>query len=205
MAFPQGCDFRQTSGFVTDPTNCNVAFGYGGHSRYPQTTAQGNNIGYDGGNASQGNDADRSNSVDARIAGLSYPSDGTPFRINLPASGNYDVYVALGQQGGSGTEGPFTLTIYDSTSSIWSGTINQFPIPGFADPSNNQYTAAQWASSNGGLGGGAVISALTFSTTTAKFTWGGNPLAHIFMQTSGGGAVFLPYDPWPLWMPVLAQ
>ena len=46
MAFPQGIDFRATSGYVTDPTNCTYEIGNAFSATYPRTTAQGNTVGW---------------------------------------------------------------------------------------------------------------------------------------------------------------
>lgn len=99
MALPQIIDFRGTNPFVTDPPNAYPQFGTNQtQGIYPNTTAQGNNVGWTinlGASA-----ADRSAAVNAQVAGINYMTAGVGdvFRVDLPASGAINVGAAFGDQ-----------------------------------------------------------------------------------------------------------
>ncbi len=113
MAFDQGIDFRNTSGFVTDPTNC--TFEIGTTANYPRTSAQGNTVGWE--DALGANTRNRSAAVDARLAGIAFTANGTSkrYRIDLPSSGWYRITVALGDQSSAQTQ---SATVSDNTTPV---------------------------------------------------------------------------------------
>jgi hypothetical protein len=91
VAFPQGINFRQTSGYVTDGADENAEIGTS--VNYPRTTPQGNTVGFESITGSLAA-RDRSTSPDPRIAGLAFISAGGEFtyRIDLPAPGTYRIW-----------------------------------------------------------------------------------------------------------------
>ncbi len=96
MSADFGFDFRNTSGFVTDPANCTWAITA---DTYPQTRI-GTTFGYT--NGPLGGNSDNSASVDSRLAGVAIDTNvsGSPsiWRVDLPHSGAWLTDVALGNQ-----------------------------------------------------------------------------------------------------------
>lgn len=180
MAFPQGVDFRATSGFVTDPTNYTHDLGT---TVYPTASPQGNNIGWV---STSGLGArDRNAAIDPRLAGIVFTSAATvsTFKIALPAAGTYLINIAMGDAT-QAQSGQF-LRIFDGA------TLLATPIPAntstlsgsFLDATNTQYTAAAWPGSNTSI-------SLTFAGTVASFECGGGAgvdwsIASIFIQSAG--------------------
>ena len=193
MAFPQGIDFRSSSGFVTDPTNC--AAELGGGLTYPTTTAQGNQVGWESGYVA-GNEVDRDNTIDARLAGSHFTSPAAAtYRIDLPATGSYVINLALGDAISSGLIEK--LELFDTTTSL--GVLvngsngSSFTTWGGLDAQNNLYTSsAAWAAANPLGGGGTGSITKTFSTTIARFTVGDGTnfatINHIFIKAAGAAA-----------------
>ena len=66
MSFPQGINFREGAGFVTDGANDYAELN--GTATYPDVSTQGNNVGYE--TVDDSPDLwDNDNSVDPRLAG----------------------------------------------------------------------------------------------------------------------------------------
>lgn len=109
MPFDQGIDFRATAGFVTDPASCDKEIGT--TANYPRTSAQGNTVGWED---APGGTRDRTNSVDARLAGIAFAANGTAkrYRIDLPSSGYYRITLALGDNTTAQSQ---SVGVYDST------------------------------------------------------------------------------------------
>ena len=188
MAFPQGINFRATSGYVSDPTNTDYEIGT--TANYPRTTAQGNNVGWlDAPNQTR----NRSTGVDARLAGVHVNNAGSTnwkrYRVDLPSTGNYYVRVAQGDASFAQNTG---IDLYDNTSSL--GTLVAvsagFTAGGeFYDATGVKRTsAANWVSSN------AQAGPFTFSTTTLIVQLNGDnaatrgvPISHLWIESAGGG------------------
>ncbi len=91
-----GFNFRATSGFVTDNAGETYSLGV----TYPETR-NGITFGWD--TDITGQARDRNSGVDRRFAGLNQQANSgvtVVFRIDLPATGNYDVSFALGDVSG---------------------------------------------------------------------------------------------------------
>lgn len=194
MSFPQGINFRQSSGYVTDPTD--TTYEIGTTANYPRTTPQGNNVGYTDVSAGV-NTRNRSTGVDARLAGTHFHTSTTvpnKYRIDLPATGNYKIRVAMGDQAAGTVQK--RLDLYDNTSSL--GTVcaaGAFISGGtFQDALDANYSAANWPTSN------SLSGTFTFSSTAAIFYLGprdaisGNEhWAHLWIESAGGGGGFSPW------------
>src|ERR1019366_3923401 len=90
MAFDYGFDFRQTSGYVSDPANCSPSLG----EAYPHTYANGATAGWSSG-APDGT-RDRNNLLDARLAGMNFLSSTTKyFQVDITGTG-VAVHLAIG-------------------------------------------------------------------------------------------------------------
>lgn len=191
MTFPQGIDFRNTSGYVTDPANCTYEI-YGGFTssgNYPRTTPQGNTVGYEGNYS--GVDTgyrDRSTSVDPRLAGLHQTTSNTAFtyRIDLPAAGAYKIGAACGDA--SNAQACY-LEVLDTSSSLGvlvNGTTSN--ANRWFDATGVERTNVTWPTSN-------ALASKTFSTTIARFKIGSGTAAnghisHLWMESAASGAAF---------------
>lgn len=178
MALPQGIDFRSTAGYVTDPANCDYEISPGG-GNYPRTTAQGNTVGWEASNG--GNIRDRNTGVDPRLAGTCWSSPSTTaYRIDLPASGSYNVRLAAGDYGSYGVACAWDL--YDTTTlqaNLTTGSTSA--AKRWKDAQNVEYTDATWPGSNS-------VRNFTFSTTILrlKAPTSGN-ISHFYVESAGGG------------------
>lgn len=174
-------NFRFSSGFVTDSANQTYEIG----ETYPTTRTA--TFGWTA--ALADGTRDRDNAVDIRLAGVNKTANTSPksFRVDLPAAGNYTIYIALGDQGGDHTTGHQYLQIRDNSDALATiddagGTVSAH----FDDATGVDRTTATWPGSNVGLD-------VTFATTTAIFvlgdgmTAGDSTIAHIRIVQGGGG------------------
>lgn len=180
MAFPQGIDFRNTSGYVSDPTNCDYEIG--STNNYPRTTAQGNTVGWESGAAFNLNRRNRNSGIDARLAGLHFLSglSGNVYRIDLPSAGSYDVRIAAGDATYANN---CAWDLQDTSTLLTSLTTGATTVGGrWKDATNTQYTAANWVSSN-------TPYAATFSTTIMRVVSTNNSasISHLHVAAAGGG------------------
>ena len=190
MAFNEGFNFRATLAFVTDPADtqhCPL------ESAYP-TTAGGVTFGWEYTN-STANDRDRSDSVDARLAGIVFHTnnrDGVPqqavFRVDLPATGDYEIAAAFGDMGGATTN--HYAQFQDTTTEISTVTDASIASGAFVDASGVERTsAADWVSNN-------VKIEHTFASTIFRLalgqpttTSGNSIVAHLSINDVAAGAV----------------
>ena len=94
-AWAIGFDFRASSNYVTDPPGDTYVLA---STAYP-TTFNGVNFGWT--NVSLVQARNRSTGVDPRLAGMNYVTNGSPatFYVDLPASGTYNLSLAMGDDG----------------------------------------------------------------------------------------------------------
>lgn len=99
MALPQGINFRNTVGFVTDGVNEDAEVTTASPD-YPFTTAQGNTVGWESTNFGSGlQTRNRDSGNDRRLAGSAFNNDSSNqlrFRVDLQAAGNHRVGLAAG-------------------------------------------------------------------------------------------------------------
>lgn len=102
MAFDMGFNFRNTSGFVTDPSYCVLV----NSEVYPHTYTTVDGYSINAGWPGTGLSQDSASGNDPRIAGVNYttPNNERVFRIDLdsgsaPGAGTYTVDLAAGQVG----------------------------------------------------------------------------------------------------------
>lgn len=175
MAFPQGVNFRNTLGYVTDAADCE----FSNSAAYPRTSAQGNTLGWE--NNGTVNTRNRNSGLDARLAGVNFdPNSAGKFRIDLPATGNYDVRVAAGDAIYNNNcawdlHDTNTLLTHLTTGNAGAGAK-------WKDSTNTSYTAANWISSN-------TPYAATFSTTILRLVPANTSacIAHLYVSAAGGG------------------
>ena len=93
-SWQQGFDFRNTTGFVTDPSGATYVLPT---TAYP-TTVNGVTFGWTK-NSAQGRD--RNATLDPRLAGVNFANNGSPatFYVDLPSAGTYNLSLAMGDAG----------------------------------------------------------------------------------------------------------
>lgn len=152
-----GINFRDSSGYVTDGTDETYCTGID-EDTYP-TTRAGATFGWNSGNSDMGRDRD--SGVDRRLAGRNgQENTGTQaeFQLDLPAAGDYDIRLALGDA--TGAEAYQRVDIYDDTTLLFSIVDTDGTSAGnFDDATGTNYSTANWPGSNTAV-------THTFSTTT---------------------------------------
>lgn len=180
MAFPQGLNFRTSSGYVTD--GANEAFdngNTGGGASYPRTTPQGNTVGSEG---VAFLNVDRNAGLDRRLAGVIYTAtNGHRFRIDLPAAGTYNVRSAAGD---ASFGNPTQWSLRDTTTSLGNLATGSITAGNYKDANDVTYSAANWPANN-------TARSFTFATTICRIqsevTSGNTVLAHFYIEAAGGG------------------
>src|SRR5271165_5114319 len=155
MQYDVGIDFRGTKGYVTDPAyavfdNC-VNDGIA-----QQTRANSNGQSVTWQWSQKCNAAvDQSNGVDPRLAGIGNvytASGGETLTITVPQAGTYNIGFATGSatgtQCGGGKCPNFIFKDGASGTQLFTVTPNNPGTGHFIDAANNNWTAAQWPSSN---------------------------------------------------------
>lgn len=153
-----GFNFRSTQGYVTDPANTVGFFG----NAYPTSKTFGAtnvNAGWDG----AVNIADRSTSIDPRLAGgntISQNGTTRKFRVDLPVSGVWTIRLAMGNPSFT-RAASFDILDSDGTTVLYSRSEVTVPAPQYLDATRViRATAAAWVTSNASID-------ITFSGTAA--------------------------------------
>ena len=179
MSWDKGFDFRGTPGYVTDPANCTYFIA----DAYP-TTRNGVTFGWED-SSPVGYGADRSNTIDPRLAGINFFLNvgSYRFRVDLPASGTYLVSLAVGDA--TNAWASQYCQIRDNTTAL--KTVSGSTAAGyFIDAQGNNLSAAAWPGSNVAYSG-------SFASTIFRAALGQNTdgsvwtIAHIFISQSAGG------------------
>lgn len=186
MAYPQGINFRNTLGYVTD--GANEAFvDHTSTYSYPYVTAQGNTVGFE-----QLPDLGSQNlysSIDSRLAGAVFQDTEQPainFRFDLPAPGDYAFRLAMGANF-SGVDAKCLLM--DTNSSL--GALvdsNTSAASRWFDAGGTERTETTWPTNN------ALVNK-TLTTTICRFRVGASAapdsyytgLAHAYVEALTGG------------------
>jgi hypothetical protein len=137
-------NFRATSGFVTDGADQTYCLG----EAYP-TTRAGWAFGITSTPGGSAGTADRNSGVDPRLAGINYDTaQGNiwVFRIDLPAPGNYNIRLALGDDAVGFDQNK--ITVKDNASTILTVGPHTTHAGSFYDASGVEYSAANWPSNN---------------------------------------------------------
>jgi len=177
MAFPQGVNFRSTSGYVTDPANHTYQVAL--TPDYPTTSPQGNNIGWTA--FPTAGTRDRNSGNDARLAGENFDSAGV-YRIDLPAPGSYTVFLACGDA--TYAQSNQKIELFDDVTSL--GVLFTGAATGaansFLDATGVARTAANWPSQNVG-----VTNVYASTKCIVKIGDGSNntAIATLFVQSAG--------------------
>ncbi|SFK92158.1 hypothetical protein SAMN05216302_102117 [Nitrosomonas aestuarii] len=188
----QEINFRATDGYRGDDsadafvmTSSNLV--------YPNATPQGFTVGWtDSGSLGTG---DRSLSVDARLAGAHFLAFNAPtriFRVTLPAAGTYDIRLALGYPS-------FThygkVDMYDGASFVTTLADKSGQTGGnWADATDTAYSGADWPGSNSAYRHTFTSTDVYFHLENNGAVVGNRFLAHIALESVGGGAAELAGD-----------
>ncbi|MGB9253285.1 MAG: hypothetical protein WCC25_00475, partial [Candidatus Korobacteraceae bacterium] len=139
-----GFDFRDTTGFVTDPPGDTAVLPT---TSYP-TNYNGTNFGWTNINLVQGRN--RSASVDPRLAGINFATNGAPatFYVDLPAAGTYDISLAMGDESYPQCWDQCEIQFFDGNTLLATITKGETNQGFFYDARGNNWSAMQWPGSN---------------------------------------------------------
>ena len=145
-----GFNFRGTMSYVTDEAYAVAVLG----EITQQNKLNGNGIAcpYFWVTSAHLGEANRSTSVDARLAGINRVNrlnTTDEFDITLPAAGSYSIGLAFGDDGGNWGGAGTGVAFNDGSNSLFSVVLSGSGTAGsFYDATGVLYTAAQWPSSN---------------------------------------------------------
>ena len=144
LAWAIGLDFRASSNYVTDPPGDTYVLP---STAYP-TTFNGVNYGWTNVNLVQSRN--RSTSVDPRLAGMNYANNGSPatFYLDLPASGTYNLSLALGDNGYLSCSPECQVQFLDGSTVLATLTEGSQGAGYFYDTQGRSWSAAKWPTSN---------------------------------------------------------
>jgi len=139
-----GFDFRASSGYVSDPPGDTYVLS---STAYP-TSFNGTNFGWT--NPDKVQARDRSTGVDPRLAGINYASNGTPgvFYVDLPASGTYNLSLALGDEGYPQCSVECQIQFLDGTTVVATLSEGSTGLGYFYDAQGQNWSAALWPARN---------------------------------------------------------
>jgi uncharacterized membrane protein len=140
----QGFDFRNTATYVTDPPGDTYVLPT---MAYP-TKSNGVTLGWVNTSLVQGRD--RSISVDPRLAGINFATNGSPatFAVNLPSAGSYNLSLALGDDGWFECWVQCQVQFLDGNTVLATLTEGSINLGYFYDAKGNNWSAAAWPSNN---------------------------------------------------------
>src|SRR5271157_2562078 len=182
-----GFDFRNTSTFVTDPPGDTYVLP---STTYP-TTVNGVTFGWTTPNLVQARD--RSTSVDPRLAGINFVSNGSPatFYVDLPSAGSYNLSLALGDEGYSQCWTQCQIQFLDGSTVLATVPGGPTNYGYFYDAKGNNWSAANWPTSTVSQQVTLVGTRLTVVVGTNKATGDNTPIAFLGVgQVSGGSPNF---------------
>jgi hypothetical protein len=176
MAFPQGVNFRNSSGYVSDVSP--DTFETSVSNNYPRTTAQGNTVGYtaNGGGTMQARNRNSGN--DPKLAGCHFITTSLAlYRIDLPAAGTYRIRLALGE---ANYACDISCDILDDFTLLTSITGATGGSNRFLDATGVARTHAAWLSSNAYYEGTFATTILRVRTNVAGGGTGTH--AHVYVE-----------------------
>lgn len=180
MAWDKGFNFRASSGYVTDGTDCTYVLG----TETTATTRNGATFQFTTSTAAA-QPRDRTTSGDSRLSGCVFVGSGTStenWRLTLPATGAYDIYLAAGDQGNEQT---IKLRVLDDTTAfITIADVGTGAVDQYVDATGAVRTRTQWIADS--ARGGTKVTR-TFSSTILNVeiqppVTASCPLAHLFVS-----------------------
>jgi len=189
MAWDKGFNFRATAGYVTDGPNETYVIG----DAYPVTR---NSVTFGWLDSIGSQTRDRLSSGDVRLAGINYAVN-TPavkrFQVDLPATGDYIITLAMGDATFSHSYA--SIEFLDNTTSLATLTGIVLSSAGyFCDAAGTVHTSqANWIANE-------VTITKTFATTILIIKLGSvdaqsdvSPIAHLFVSQVAAGAAGNPH------------
>ncbi len=179
----QGFNFRATASFVSDPLNTTHVLAT---TAYP-TTVGGVTFGWK--STAVVMSRDRSTSIDPRLAGINYVSNGKPgtFYVDLPSPGNYYLSLAIGDNAYTQCATMCQVQFLDGSTVL--GTVSGNPKVGyFEDATGQTWSAANWPSSNMVLPLTLAGKQLTVVVGTTSNSGDVTPIAFLGVSQSSGGS-----------------
>jgi uncharacterized membrane protein len=140
----QGFDFRKTATYVTDPSGDTHVLPT---TAYP-TKANGVTFGWVNTSLVQGRN--RSTSVDPRLAGINFATNGTPatFYVDLPSAGTYNLSLALGDARWPECTVQCEVQFLDGSTVLATVTGGPENLGYFYDATGKNWSVAQWPTNN---------------------------------------------------------
>ena len=179
----QGFNFRATASFVSDPPDTTHVLAT---TAYP-TTVGGVTFGWK--STAVVMSRDRSKSIDPRLAGINYVSNGKPgtFYIALPSPGSYNLSLAMGDNAYTQCATLCQVQFLDGSTVI--GTVSGNPRGGyFEDATGQSWSASNWATNNLLLPVIVAGKQLTVVVGTASNSGDVTPIAFLGISQSSGGS-----------------
>lgn len=196
MALPQGIDFRATSGFVSDPAQCDYEIGV--VVNYPRTTpVQANVVGWETVSSTGMISRDRATGT-PKLAGIAGQSNGVTadfgdYRIDL-ANGNYTIRLAVGDNASQQLHQ--TVELLDGTTSLGVILNNADTVAAdryFDATGVLRTSSADWVANNAALSIAITSGILRIRcgpNGRAANTGGFTCVAHVFIAAAGGGTAW---------------
>ena len=171
----QGFDFRNTATFLTDPPGSKYVLS---GTVYP-TTVSGVTFGWAKMFMAQARD--RSTSVDPRLAGINFVSNGSPatFYVDLPSAGTYNLSLAMGDEGYPQCSVQCQIQFLDGSTVLATVTGGPNNYGYFYDAEGNNWSAAAWPSANLSQQVTLTGTRLTMILGTNKGTGDNTPIAFL--------------------------
>ena len=174
-AWAIGFDFRDTLNYVTDPPGDTYVLPT---TAYP-TNFNGVNFGWT--NVTLIQARDRNNQIDPRLAGMNFASNGSPgtFYVDLPASGTYNVSLALGDAGYQSCTIGCQIQFLDGSTVLRTIAKGSNNSGYFYDAQGNNWSAAKWPTNNVSLEVAIAGSRLTMVVGSSQGNGDYTPVAFL--------------------------
>src|SRR5208283_5089025 len=174
-AWAIGFDFRSSSNYVKDPPGDTYVLA---STAYP-TTFNEVNFGWTNVNLVQA--ANRSTQVDPRLAGMNYATSGSPatFYVDLPASGTYNLALAMGDDGYLACSIQCQVQFLDGSTILGTLSKGSENAGYFYDAQGNNWSAANWPTRNLSLQVAIAGTQLTMIVGPSKPTGDYTPIAFL--------------------------
>lgn len=185
MSWDKGFNFRASSGYVTDGANETYVL----HTdAYPVTR---NAVTF-GWNTAPIDSRDRNSANDRRLAGMNFTHNAIDFQVDLPATGDYTIRLAMGDDAAGWGSGTQKCIFKDNTTTLATMGPTDVTTANWRDAVGTQYNNASWPGSNSSITG-------TFATTTFIATVGNaldySVMAHLFLSQVAAAAASLIFRP----------
>ena len=182
----QGFDFRGSSNFVNDPPG---ATGVTLDTIFPTV---GGLTTYGWSYTATFQALNRNNSIDPRLAGTNYVTNGAPgqFYVDLPAPGTYSLSLAMGDDGWPACSVQCQVQFLDGSTVLATMTGGPINAGYFYDAQGNSWSAAQWPANNVSQQVTLVGTQLTVQVGSNKYTGDSTSIAYLGVTQVSAGPTF---------------